>query len=281
MAKNRRKPSSAQRDKSNIALAKKLKQSGIISKQAKLHSGAYISKEVLAKVRKYKDAANLNYGTVKVSKKKAEQLKERGYEIVQGNRVIGPKTNTFRARLKSDKITGVKPVKGGYMEEVFMPNTMYEIRSLIDTLKDGIDSLKLPNEHFAFTYHGHESYRTFKDSNEMAEYLMRYQSIDSAFDDPLKALEAFNGLAIFRLHPADTANVIPGATARRKRANMNRSKNRPARQTRPREELSILQQKRLRDREREKAARKRERIRKDPIAYENYKAKERERKKKK
>lgn len=205
-------------------MAVKLKKEGILSKQAKMHGGKYISKEVLAKVKKYQAAARLNYTTVKVDKKTAKAAKERGYQVVQGNRIIGPKTPKFRNRLKSGVITGVKPVKGGYMEEVTLPHTIYDMQSLIAS--DGIDTLKLDNEYFAFKYKGAESYRAFQNTQLMIDYILGYKSVAAALNTqkPEDLQEEFSNFTVFRLHPDDVGRVIPNMKQRRKNASERRAK---------------------------------------------------------
>lgn len=217
MAKNKRKLSQAQKDKSNILIAKQLKQAGIISKQAKLHSGRYISKGVLKKVREYSAAAQLDYRAVKVSRDVAQAAKERGYQVVQGNRIIGPNSQTFRNRLKSGTITGVKPVKGGMMEEVTLPHSVMDMRSLIEQLQTGIDTLKLPTEQFAFKYHGAESYRAFMDSADLLQYLQTYKGFNYQVvsERPEDLQEEFEAFTIFRLHPAAIEQNIRGPRQRR------------------------------------------------------------------
>lgn len=220
MAKNTRKPSRTQRDKLAISIAKKLKEAGIISKQAKLHGGHYISQKVLRRVKEHQAAARLNYGTVKVSKEIARAAKERGYQVVQGNRIIGPKTPSFRHRLQSGQVTGVKPVKGGFMEEVYLPHTIYDLRSLIENLDEGgIDTLKLPGEHFAFKYKGAESYRAFMNSADLLKYLQHYKGITTAIDsNKVEDLqEEFEAITLFRLHRDDIDHAIPNMKERQAR----------------------------------------------------------------
>lgn len=224
MKKSKRKISQAQRDKTNISIAKKLKEAGIISKQAKLHSGRYISKGVLSKVRQYEAAANLNYKAITVSKDIAKAAKERGYQVVQGNKIIGPNSQTFKKRLKEGVITGVRPVKGGMMEEVSLPHNVMDMQTLVAQLQEGIDTLKMPEEHFAFKYHGNESYRTFMSSRELIEYMMHYRGL---FDyngslKPEDLQEEFAEFKIFRLHPSTIRQNIPGPTFRKKRAEQKR-----------------------------------------------------------
>lgn len=218
MAKTKRKIYKTQRDKNAIAIAKELKRSGILSKQVNLHGGKYISRDVLKKVREYQDYARLNYGTVKVPKNIAEAAKQRGYKVVQGNRIVGPKTERFRRRLKSGKVTGVKPVKGGYMEEVTLPHTIYDMASLIE--QGDIDTLKMPHEYFAFKYKGNESYRVFQNTELMLDYIRGYKSVAAAIDSdrPEDLQEEFENFTIFRLHSADIRNAIPSAKERRRRA---------------------------------------------------------------
>lgn len=269
MAKSKRKPSAAQRDKSNIDLAKKLKASGIISKQAKLHSGSYISKEVLRKVRQFENIARLNYGAVKVKKEVAERAKLSGYVVIGGNKIVGPKTQEFKKRIKDNVETGIKPIKGGYMEEIKLPHSIYDLQTLIQNLGEGgLDSLKLKNEQFAFKYKGNESWRGFPNSKALLEYLLHYKNIDLALSSkPEDMQEEFDSLSIFRLHPNDTDRVIPGVKEREIRSRANRKKrNRPSR----RDRLSDLQLHRVREADRLKKEKARERIANDPARYEKY-----------
>lgn len=225
MSKTKRKPSAAQRDKFNIAIAKELKKSGILSKQTKLHGGQFISRDVLKKVKAYTDLARLNYGTVKVNKEVAKAAKERGYTVVQGNRIVGPKTTQFRNRLKTGVVTGVKPVKGGYMEEVILPHTVYDIPSLMGQLEEGIDTLKLPNEQFAFKYRGNESYRSFMNSKQLYEYLQHYKGFNSqtVSQKPEDMQEDFDAITIFRLHPNAVNENLPTIRERKERAAQRRA----------------------------------------------------------
>ena len=219
MANHKRKIYSTQRNKLAIQVAKYLKEKGIISKQAKLHGGKYISREVLAKVHKYQDAAALGYTTVKVSKATAKAAKDRGFQVVRGNRIIGPATPTFRNRLKAGQMTGIRPVKGGYLEEVELPHTIYDFATLIE--HGDIDSLKLPNEYFAFTYNGGESKATFGSTKQLIDYIMGYKSVQRDLEQsqrPEDRQEAFEKFVIMRLHPNDVRLLIPNAETRYRRA---------------------------------------------------------------
>lgn len=216
MAKSKAKRSSAQRDKSNIAIAKQLKKAGIISKQAKLHGGQYISKEVLRKVRDYQHQAALGYKAYAAPKAVVRAAKERGYQTIGGTKIVGPVSDTFRKRLKAGEVTGIKPVKGGFMEEVTLPHDVYDMRTLVERLEGGIDTLKLPEEQFAFKYHGAESYRAFLDTKMMLDYLRHYKG---AFDfnpsmKPEELQEEFANFTIFRLHPNAVGLNIRGASKR-------------------------------------------------------------------
>jgi hypothetical protein len=217
VAKTKAKRSAAQRDKNNIAIAVQLKKAGILSKQAKLHSGAYISKDVLRKVRAYQHQAALGYKAYEAPKAVVRAAKERGYQTIGGTKIIGPKSDTFRKRLAKGEVTGIKPVRGGFMEEVTLPHDVYDMRTLIERLDGGIDSLKLPEEQFAFKYHGAESYRAFLDTRQMLDYLRHYKG---AFDfnpsmKPEDLQEEFDNFTIFRLHPNAVDLNIRGARKRR------------------------------------------------------------------
>lgn len=285
MAKSRRKPSAAQRDKYAISVAKKLKEAGILSKQTKLHSGRYISKEVLRKVRELEPMSRLDYKAVKVSKATAQAAKERGYQVVGGNKIIGPSTPQFRNRLKKGELTGVKPVKGGYMEEVILPHTVFDMRSLVTQLEEGIDTLKMPEERFAFKYHGHESWRSFRDTQELLDYLRHYKGVLGLSESmkPEDLQEEFDALTLFRLHPATEYLSIPGPKQRLERAKRERMEAiaRGEYVPRPRKRKSKYERadymsgigkikylERLAKQERKK----REKIMADPTKYEAYKA---------
>ena len=217
MAKTKAKRSAAQRDKTNIAIAAQLKKAGILSKQAKLHSGSYISKGVLKKVREYQHQAALGYKAYEAPKSVVSAAKERGYQTIGGTKIIGPASPTFRKRLKAGEVTGIKPVRGGFMEEVTLPHDVYDMRTLMEKLEGGIDSMKLPEEQFAFKYHGAESYRAFLDTRQMLDYLRHYKG---AFDfspsmKPEDLQEEFSNFTIFRLHPNAVDLNIRGARRRR------------------------------------------------------------------
>lgn len=280
MAKSKRKASAAQRDKTNIALAKMLKEKGVISKQAKLHSGKYISKEVLAKVRKYQDIARLDYVTVKVSKETAKAAKERGYTVVQGNRIVGPKSTKFRNRLKKGELTGIKPVKGGYMEEVTLPHSVFDMRSLVEQLQEGIDTLKMPNEQFAFKYKGNESFRAFMNTQQLLDYLMHYKGIETALasNKAEDLQEEFDSITIFRLHPNDISRALPNQDQRRKRS-QERRKQRIASgelivHRKARKDIPEFKRNLIRKKDAEQKAKKRAELASDPKKLKAYREKE-------
>ena len=275
MGKNKRRIASAQRDKIAIQVAKELKKAGILSKQANLHSGKYISRSVLAKVKEYRAAADLGYKAVTVSKATAKAAKERGYQVVQGNRIIGPATPQFRNRLKAGALTGVKPVRGGLMEEVTLPHTVMDMHSLVAQLEDGIDTLKLSDEYFAFKYKGAESYRAFPTTEALLEYLKHYKGIFSP-NGSLKAedlQEEFDALTIFRLHRHDIRANIRGPGRRPKTVS-----------SRPRKSLGEKlanmhpdRAERIRKKMAAKSAAQRAARAADPVALEKYKEKARTR----
>lgn len=215
MAKSKARISAAQRDKNVIEAAKLLKAKGLISKQAKLHSGRFVSRGVLKKVKDLQHVAALDYVGVKAPKSVIKAAKERGY-MVSNNRIIGPKSTSFRNRITKGELTGIKPVKGGYMEEVILPHTVMDMYALVEQLETGIDSFKLPGEQFAFKFHGAESYRAFRDSADLLEYLKHYKSIflpnGSLKTEDLQ--DEFDAFTIFRLHPADIGYNIRGRDER-------------------------------------------------------------------
>ncbi len=216
MAKSKRKISSTQRDKYYIDRAKYLKKAGIISKRADLHSGRFISAGVLKKVREYEASAHLGYKAYAAPKSVVKAAKERGFVTVGGTKIVGPATPTFRRRIETGELTGVRPIKGGMMEEVVMPHTVYDMRSLVEQLKEGIDTLKLPNEQFAIKYKGYESYRAFMNTQQLLDYLQHYRGFEQASSlKPEEMAEEFQNLSILRIHPADVRRLIRGPQRRK------------------------------------------------------------------
>lgn len=209
MAKSKRKISSTQRDKYWINRAKELKKAGIISARANLHSGRYISAGVLKKAREYEASAHLGYKAYSAPKAIVKAARERGFITVGGTKIVGPKTPTFAKRVSSGELTGVRPIKGGMMEEVVMPHTVYDMRSLVEQLKEGIDTLKLPSEQFAIKYKGYESYRAFMNTQQLLDYLQHYRGFEQASSlKPEEMAEEFQNLSILRIHPADVERLI-------------------------------------------------------------------------
>lgn len=284
MAKNKRKISKAQRDKISIDIAKALKKSGILSKQTNLHSGRYISRDVLAKVKQYQFAADLGYKATPVSKEVAKAAKERGFQVVGGNKIIGPNTAQFSKRIKEGKLTGVRPVKGGLMEEVVLPHSVMDMYSLVAQLEEGIDTLKLPEEQFAFKFFGNESYRAFRDTADLLGYLKHYKSIFTP-SGSLKAedlQEEFQNLVLFRLHPHDVDRNIRGP-AKRKADKLAAGKT-GADGRRPKKSLAEKLQnmpqeraKRIRDKMAKQSSERRAALAANPAKQEEYRQKARER----
>lgn len=283
MAKNKRKISSTQRDKSVIEVAKKLKAAGILSKKANLHSGRYVSRGVLKKVIEKQHLAHLNYQAVKVPKELAKAAKERGFEVVGGNKIVGPKDGMFSRRLKAGELTGVKPVKGGYFEEVVLPYSVFDMKSLVHQLELGIDSYKLPNEQFAFKFHGHESYKAFMNTEQMLTYLRGYKTL---FDPggslkPEELTEEFQNLVILRLHPNDTRRLIPSKERRKKMGRTNATGRNTGRAGKTlSERLAAMHPRRaeaVRKKRAERAQKQREEMAKDPKKLEAYRAAARKR----
>ena len=209
MAKHKRKISASQRNKEVIALAKTLKRKGLLSPKTKLHGGRFVSRGVLKKVQELQIAARPSYTNVKVSPKFAKIAREEGYKV-SNNRVIVPKDHDFIKRMKQaakegKAVSGVKPVKGGYMSEIKFSHEPGNYDELLRMITDeNLDSMKLSDERFAFQVGGDQqggpvgmSWRSFSDGNEIANYLRHYKP-----DIFVK------GIKFFRLHPEDEPQFI-------------------------------------------------------------------------
>jgi hypothetical protein len=283
MAKNKRRISAAQRDKSVLETAKILKSKGLISKQANLHSGRFVSRGVLKKVKELQHVAALDYVGIKANKDVIKAAKERGY-MVANNRVIGPKSTSFRNRMQKGELTGIKPVKGGFMEEVVLPHTVMDMMSLMEQLENGIDTLKMPNEQFAFKFFGNESYRAFRDTEDLLQYLRHYKSIftpsGSLKNEDLQ--EEFQNLTIMRLHVADIGLTIRSPDTRRKQKKEARARGegRAYKGRSLAEKLEAMHPQRaarIRKKMAERSAEKRAKLAADPKKHKEYKEKAKER----
>lgn len=271
MAKNKRRISVSQRDKLAIETAKILKKKGVLSKQTKLHGGKFISRGVLKKVQEFQHVARSEYRALKVSKDIARAAKAEGYQVVGGNRVVVPAEHDFIKRVKKGMVSGIRPVKGGFMSEVTIPFTADNVQELTHKLQyESLDDLKLPHEQFAFSFHGNMSYRAFLDTEQMRKYLEHY-----------KQDEAIRAVKVFRLHPSDVQTFIQGPSKRKKfRTSQDRrasGRKTYAERMERLEQISPQRAEKVREAARQKSARRREALANDPAKREAYLAKARDR----
>lgn len=209
-----------QRDPDVKAIAIWLKQHGFISKQANLRR-PYVSYGVLKKVADLQPVYHAGYKAVKVPKKTLQKAKAEGFLTV-GSRVVVPPDRAFIKRLEAGMVTGVKPVKLGFLEAVVLPIDIYDMRSLVHRMQldggTGLDHLKLKNEQFAFKYYGHISYRPFRDTFDLYKYLLQYRSIfDAAGDLRMENLaEEFENFQLLRLNPVDKDKFFMSVAERQK-----------------------------------------------------------------
>jgi hypothetical protein len=279
MAKVTRKVSASQRDKFSITIAKILKKKGVLSKQTKLHGGRYVSRSVLKKVREFQHVAKDDYKAVKVPRALAKKAREEGYQVV-GNRVIAPNDRNWIARLKKGVLSGLKPIKGGYMVEVTIPFTVDNVDGLIHRLQTtSMDDLKLEDELFAFSIGEDKdnagdmrttmSFKAFQTTDQMRDWLQHY--------NPELSMSA---LKFYRLLREDHDLFILGEQRRAKLKPKNiirkRSDERESYINRL-DRLNPTKADRLRKKWREKAAKKQEAITADPAKHEAAKARARER----
>ena len=270
MAKSKRPVSAAQRDKFAISLASILKKKGVISKQAKLHGGKYISRGVLAKVAEFQHLADDRYVARKVKKTKKvpdpkaflKTLKEKGYQVTNG-RVVVPNDPEFLKRLNRGEIVGVRPIKGGYMEEVTFPLTADTVGEFLsEEGLDALNELRAPGEQFAFTFEGNLSFQAFRSLDVMKKYLSNY-----------KQDAAITALKFFRIRPEDVTTLIPNRETReRLRGKRPRTQVDRRRKSRRLENLHPTIADKMRKKERQKYEAKKQKLANDPAKLEAYRA---------
>lgn len=264
MAKSKTKISSTQRDKIAIARAKALKKAGILSKQTKLHGGQYISARVLKKVKEYSALIDHGYKAHSAPRDVVKAAKDRGFLTIGGTKVVGPSKPKFRNNLKQGVLTGVQPLRKGYMEVIDLPHSIYDLHGLYEALgDDGLNSLKDDNEIFAFSFHGNmqrANAKPFRSTQELREYLFQYKGIQSALmSNSAEAMtEELNAISIIRIRNDDQHLFIPRPSQRRL-LHAARGTTYPRKRGRG-EGLSIEKQEALRKKRAEKAAKKRARM---------------------
>lgn len=280
MAKRKRIPSQAQRDKSNIDVAKYLKKQGLISKQAKLHGGRYISRGVLKKVEALRWVQQNNYQAVKTTRKNAQKAREEGLAVF-GQRLIVPKDKRSKKRIQQGIITGVRPVPGGSMYMVVLPYT--SMLEFLAALQSGeLDKFKSPKEAFAFTIYGNQSFKSFRNSQELYEWLMYYQNIVNPFTGlPLEhSDEILENFRLYRLLPSEwrqpSFDAIE-AHKRNRRMIISEGAHERYRQRKGRSREDLQAFRLLKERERDAANKKAARAKMTPEQREEYNRKMRER----
>lgn len=215
----KRKLSAKQTDKGYKEAAKYLKKRGFISKQTDLHQGRHISRAIVRKVEQFQREIAADYKTVKVTKKIASRAKEAGFVVVGGNKVVIPSDRKFENRLKKGNLSGVTPVRGGFLESVVLPYDVMDMRGLVEDLRKNpkaLDNLKLSGEKFAFKLYGNLSYETFYSAQKLIEYLEKYRSIfDAAGDLRSEHLdEIYQNLSFYKLQAVDERGLIPSRDQR-------------------------------------------------------------------
>lgn len=270
MAKSKRHVSSAQRDKEAIKAAKYLKSIGLISKQAKLHGGQYISRAVLNKVRELDYVYRSDYTAIKVKADVARKAAEQGFTVSRG-RVVAPRDRKFQERIRKGAIGGVRPVKGGAVEAVVVPaNNLMELLQLIESGE--LDNYKLPGEQFAFKYYGGMSLKAMRDSADLNNWLTRYKSMRDAAADLRsdKAQEEFENFQLMRLNPSDVGRYIPTPEERRRtRTKTTHRRDRESYAERT-QRLYPAKAARMRSKDAERKREEREALKKDPARYADY-----------
>ena len=177
-----------------------LKKKGLVSSR----TDARKQKPTRYMQEKVKRLADLFEGTktsVKVDKVTAARYKASGY-FVFGNRVVVSKDKDERGQV--DKSSGLilltKLGRRVPFEKVVMPFSVKNIEAFMSAASKAppdpqiFAAKKNPQDHWAFTYRGHNSLSTFADIGLMGEYLERYISLN---DDPRE----FQNLILYRVVP--------------------------------------------------------------------------------
>lgn len=221
MAKKRKtKIYATQRAKDAIEFARYAKERGILSKQTKLHGGRYISRGVLAKIKKYNDVISAGYVARKVPKKQLEAAKAAGMVTV-GNKVVTPPGNRYAARIKRGENIGVRPIRNNFVEVVRLPWTVRDLRDFVRRAQENpevFNDMKMPDELFVFKFFGNTSYRPYITIQDLVEELIKYKAVIEIMDGDLKRIAEEEGgveaIELLRVNPDRVRDVIPSRQER-------------------------------------------------------------------
>lgn len=154
----------------------KLKAKGIVSAKVDARKQRD-TKYMRAKVRKFEDVLSGTAIAVKAKKDVREKYSSAGIFESRGSFVMVPKEHErSRAKIKKgrDLVEIITPLKYGDHREVVLP---FKATNMVDLARkleaNPIDDLKKGDEQFAFRLFGHNSLKSFVDTGEFVDYVLR------------------------------------------------------------------------------------------------------------
>lgn len=213
MAKqHRRKPSPAQLSEYNRSLARV--SNAALGTKFNLRKKA-LSRYALRKVRAFSEKNYFTEDAVPKARFRAlpapsritKEAKAKGFEVIGRNIVVPNRpldVRRFRKNIALGRTPGFSRIgEMGFMH-VVLPFNIRDMADLIAAMDNGtLDSLKEPDDYFAFKYFGKNSHRPFPDAEDMRQYLTTYKSIFDAANSLRNEdlAEEFESFELFRIDP--------------------------------------------------------------------------------
>lgn len=169
-------------------------------------------------VHKVKDLENALKGyvqPVKLPPKIARQYREAGFQVANNRVLMSPEVARRIRRSKAPpSTTGGYPSEVEYVgpksgktiiQKIYLPVSVRNWDNFLGRLKAGdFDHLKRHQDHFAFTFFGRMSRKSFKDSEALWDHLQHYQAVS---DYPDLSWEHF---ILYKVYPPGTWEELGG-----------------------------------------------------------------------
>lgn len=166
-----------------------------------------------AKVRDFETTLSGKVEPVKLPPKIAREYRLAGFQVTRNRVLMVPNVARRVRRTKALPTASAGgyasdiyvPSEGTMIQKVYLPATVGNWDEFFKRLRRGdFEKLKRPQDVFAFTFYGGMSQKTFKNSEELADWLQHYKTIE---DYPGLTWEHF---IIYKVYPPGTWEELGG-----------------------------------------------------------------------